>query len=161
MLKIALLGLADSCKTELALVLAAALRTAGSPAVVMQFDKTAPASDLASHDLVLLMGLQSAALARPAQETEVADQQIRAALDQARISYRVIYGLGQERLHQALQACSSALKPGPPPVDCKQTVSQSSGKKAAQWAWMCDKCSNPACEHRLLSDLLSSRSAKG
>ena len=25
------------------------------------------------------------------------------------------------------------------------------------WAWTCDKCSDPACEHRLFSDLVAGR----
>lgn len=149
MLRIALLGVPDSTKAELAAALADALNTSGSPATVAQIDSPTLAPDLASHDLVLLTGLNSWSAAR-----EASDRQIRATLDHAGIAYRVIYGLGEERLQHALQACGSL--PGQSPLQRAPA-----GKKARPWAWMCEKCSDPACEHRLLSDLLASRGATG
>ncbi len=104
---------------------------------------------MASHDLVLLTGLDIWSAAG-----EASDRQIRAALNHAGIAYRVIYGLGEERLQHALQACGSLLGQGP-------LQRAPAGKKARPWAWMCEKCSDPACEHRLLSDLLASRGATG
>jgi hypothetical protein len=71
------------------------------------------------------------------------DALLRQTLLQAQIPFQVIYGLGEERLAQAL----SALKRSP-------TVREARRKP---WVWACDKCSDPACEHRLLSDLLASR----
>ena len=71
------------------------------------------------------------------------DALLRQTLVQAQIPFQVIYGQGQDRLAQAL----SALKRSP-------TVREARRKP---WVWACDKCSDPACEHRLLSDLLASR----
>lgn len=153
MLRIALLGVPDSAKAGLAAALADALNTSGSPATVAQIDSPTLAPGLANHDLVLLTGLDIWSAAR-----EASDQQIRTALDHAGIAYRVIYGLGEERLQHALQACSSLL--GQDPLQ-RTPASAAMGKKTRQWAWMCEKCSDPACEHRLLSDLLASRTAKG
>ena len=164
MLKIALLGEADAQKTKLAFALTEALRAAGSPAVVRPFDNLTSATDLASQDLVLLMGLQSAGMTPPAHEIQAADRRIREALDQACIPYRVLYGADHERLHHARQACGGLLKQVSPPGELNPqgspTAGMASDKKARQWTWMCDKCSDPVCEHRLLSDLLASRAAK-
>ncbi len=71
------------------------------------------------------------------------DALLRQTLVQGKIPFQVIYGLGEDRLAQAL----SALKRSP-------TVREARHKP---WVWACDKCSDPACEHRLLSDLLASR----
>lgn len=73
------------------------------------------------------------------------DALLRQALVQAQIPFQVIYGLGEERLAQAL----SALKRSPAVREARRKP----------WVWACDKCSDPACEHRLLSDLLASRQA--
>ena len=71
------------------------------------------------------------------------DALLRQALVQAQIPFQVIYGLGEDRLAQAL----SALKRSPAVREARRKP----------WVWACDKCSDPACEHRLLSDLLASR----
>ena len=71
------------------------------------------------------------------------DALLRRTLVQAQIPFQVIYGQGEERLAQAL----SALKRSPAVREARRKP----------WVWACDKCSDPACEHRLLSDLLASR----
>ena len=73
------------------------------------------------------------------------DALLRQTLGQAQIPFQVIYGLGEDRLAQAL----SALKRSPAVREARRKP----------WVWACDKCSDPACEHRLLSDLLASRQA--
>ena len=60
-------------------------------------------------------------------------------LDKAAVPYRVVYGAGADRLQNALAAIDAALSPRAP---------------ARGWAWSCDKCSDPDCEHRLFSQLL-------
>lgn len=79
---------------------------------------------------------------------EAADQAIRTALASAGIAYRVMYGTSDQRLAQALEAAN-------PPAP-QRTVAARNGRKSA-WTWVCDKCSDPTCEHRLLSDLLAQR----
>ena len=71
------------------------------------------------------------------------DALLRQTLLQAQIPFQVIYGLGEDRLSQAL----SALKRSPAMPEARRKP----------WVWACEKCSDPACEHRLLSDLLTSR----
>ena len=73
------------------------------------------------------------------------DALLRQVLVQAQLSFQVIYGLGEERLAQAL----SALQRSPAVREARRKP----------WVWACDKCSDPACEHRLLSDLLAGRQA--
>lgn len=110
-------------------------------------------ADLAGHDLVLLTGLEPASQARSAAASmtaaqETADQAIRTALALAGVSYRVMYGTADQRLAQALDAVN-------PPSPQRPTATRSGRKN--DWTWVCDKCSDPACEHRLLSDLLAQR----
>ncbi len=128
----------------------------------MPIDNPAFAPELASHDLILLMGLDIRSTARL--EQEAADQEIRAALAHANISYRVLYGVVEERLHHAIEACKSLKQATQLPetaIAAAPPTGVETAKKARQWVWLCEKCSDPACEHRLLSDLLASRSATG
>jgi len=74
---------------------------------------------------------------------DAVDTQIREALARARIPYRMVYGSGDERLRNALDAIDSAS-----PEDERANGS------ARRWTWSCDKCSDPECEHRLFSLLL-------
>ena len=98
------------------------------------------------HRLLLGLDLAPSALAlqiQSAEERSRMDTLLRHSLTQAGLPYQVIYGTGDERLKQALTAVSA------PPT---QTPSP-----RKPWVWACDKCSDPACEHRLLSDLLLNR----
>jgi hypothetical protein len=79
---------------------------------------------------------------------ETADQAIRTALASAGVSYRVMYGTVEQRLAQALDAVN--------PPSPQRTIAARNGRQNA-WTWVCDKCSDPTCEHRLLSDLLAQR----
>jgi hypothetical protein len=151
--KIAIAGAPLTGKSPLATALGHALQASGREAVVTVASTPFPA-DLRDHDLVLLTGLEPApqvhgavAAITPAAQ-EAADQAIRAALASAGISYRVMYGTSDQRLAQALDAVN-------PPAP-QRTMAARNGRKSA-WTWICDKCSDPACEHRLLSDLLAQR----
>jgi nicotinamide riboside kinase len=66
------------------------------------------------------------------------DAQVRALLDKHAISYRVVYGTGDERMRNALAAIDASLAPRTAVRD---------------WVWQCDKCSDPDCEHRLFARL--------
>lgn len=146
-MKIAIAGAPFSGKSPLAAALGHALQESGRQAEVTV--ATPPfAPDLASHDLVLLTGLEAAPRAAAAQLA--ADEAIRAAFASAGISYRVMYGTVDQRLAQALDAVN------PPSPDMQRASANRRGGKNA-WTWVCDKCSDPVCEHRLLSDLLAQR----
>jgi nicotinamide riboside kinase len=71
------------------------------------------------------------------------DALLRDALNQAKISFSTVYGLGQQRLDIAINCIAvQAVN--------TWTTSQNSTKK---WVAMCDKCSDPDCEHLLFTQL--------
>jgi hypothetical protein len=169
MLKIALAGAANTGKSQLAAALTRALQACGEHAfevvVADTPERLAGLTSLAPSNLTLLMGLsvrQAPACATGAQETE--DGLVRTALANAGVPYQVVYGEGEERIAQALQAVQRMLLPrvgmrlpsgnasnaGKPDTETRS--------KTSAWVWMCDKCSDPQCEHRLLTALLAQRS---
>lgn len=81
------------------------------------------------------------------QPREDVDALVRSLLQRAGIAYQVVYGQGGQRLQGALAALRSTglLPGGAPPQEEKP------------WVWNCDKCSDPACEHRLFSRLAKKR----
>ena len=147
MLKIAVTGAPSTGKHQLASALACALKDAGRDALVAVTDPSASPSDAAG--LTLLCGLESATQAHQ----QAADQSIRAALAVESAPYCVLYGSASQRLAQALEAVERLL----PTLQQQKPAPARKSNKA--WVWVCDKCSDPACEHRLLSDLLAQRSA--
>lgn len=76
------------------------------------------------------------------------DALVRAALARAGVSYAVVHGRGPERLASAWTAVNLANEVEP-------AVSRRTAGQA--WRWSCEKCSDPVCEHRLFSDLVSRR----
>jgi hypothetical protein len=139
-LRIAVLGAAASGKTQLIEQLQAELVFSATLVDAPQTDA------LPRHfDLALLMGLDlypdTKALAqRPA------DQALRAALAQQALPFATVYGTGAARCANALQAIRFHMR---------DTTSLS--QAPSRWRWPCEKCSDPACEHRLFSDLLQGR----
>ena len=103
-----------------------------------------------SYDLTLVTGLDlpwvADGLQRDGQHVrEPVDALLRAALERARVNYKVVYGTGPQRLDNALLAV--------PGSGNTRTGVQGNG------AWSCDKCSDPECEHRLFTGLLRSKAA--
>ena len=168
MLKIALLGAPRTGKSLLASGLNSAAKASAWPATVevLQAQDPALAVDSARYDLVLLTGLEDAPATRPGeaarapvcpQAQEMADSAIRAALTSAKISYRVLYGHSSERLAQACEALQSLLPAEPVPAPPGPVRAR---KKPTPWVWACEKCSDPQCEHRLLTALLAQRARR-
>ncbi|MFC5519353.1 hypothetical protein [Polaromonas jejuensis] len=163
-LKIALLGAPHTGKSQLATALTESLKSLERQALVVVADTPELQAGMGGYDLTLLMGLETAADANVrgeslnaaglAQESQAAaDQTLRRMLAQAGVPYRVIYGAGEERLAQARHAIESLLQCTGKPM---QQHPRPAGKPGA-WVWICDKCSDPQCEHRLLTDLLAQR----
>lgn len=156
-LKIALVGALHTGKSQLAAALTASLKASGFQADAVVVDTPVSQADLASYDLTLLMGLESGATA-PLHAHETADQSIRAALTHAGIPYQVVYGGGEKRLAQALRALEGLLPQDGARLYRKAIPAGTERRKKPQsWVWMCDKCSDPQCEHQLLTDLLARR----
>lgn len=103
-------------------------------------------------NLTLLMGLDLPWVAdgffrdSPAVRDAV-DAAIRRELQAAGLAFQTIHGHGQARTEQALRAIGRCL--GKNLTTTEQSLT--SGRRA----WSCDKCSDPACEHRLFSGLLA------
>jgi hypothetical protein len=158
MLKIALAGAANTGKLELAAALTRALQDCGEHAFeVVLADTPERLAGLAFNNLALLMGLnirQASTCASGTQEAE--DLAIRSALANAGVPYQVVYGESEERLAQALQAAQRLLLPRSGGMQRPSGQASKPGTRA--WVWMCDKCSDPQCEHRLLTALLAQRS---
>lgn len=102
--------------------------------------------------LTLLMGLDLPWVAdgffrdSPAVRDAV-DAATRRELQSSGLAYQTIHGHGEARTGQALRAIGRCLG-----QDLTATEpSLTSGRRA----WSCDKCSDPACEHRLFSGLLA------
>ena len=146
MLKIAVTGAPSTGKHLLVSALDRALKDAGRNASVLVPDPSFFRNQ-APYGLVLLCGLESIDPSRQA-----ADQAIRSALAAAGMAYCVLYGDAPQRLAGALGAVER-LQPG-----LLLREPQPSGR-SKPWVWVCDKCSDPVCEHRLLSDLLAQRAA--
>jgi nicotinamide riboside kinase len=82
---------------------------------------------------------------------EPVDARVRAALGKANLPFTVVHGRGTERLANAWNAINSiAERAGAADgIDARAT---------STWTWPCEKCSDPACETRLFSDLIAQRS---
>jgi nicotinamide riboside kinase len=102
-----------------------------------------------SYDFTLLTGLDLPWVADGLQRDGPhvrgpVDELIRSSLARANVPYRVVYGVGEERLANALAAIESTASPG---------------AATRPWTWSCDKCSDPDCEHRLFTALLGKTNA--
>lgn len=93
------------------------------------------------------------------------DAMVRSALDGAGIPFQVVYGQGEERLHNALRAidpqnsinliANNDRLTWPSSIKiADSTHVQEAPDTRASWTWACDKCSDPDCEHRLFTGLL-------
>ena len=151
-LKIALLGACGSGTSKLARRLSAALAAGRIRADLVVAETITPDAKIRDCQLVFLMGLGSASAAT-ARTQRLADELIRAALLQTQTPYCVIYGSEEQRLAQVLQAVHqiSALAAHCPPQK------PDAAPNTSALPWSCDHCSDPACERRLLTDLLAQR----
>ncbi|MES2942440.1 MAG: hypothetical protein V4772_06180 [Pseudomonadota bacterium] len=163
-LKIALWGAPGMGQAELADQLTPALRQLpmlakgtldASLSIEVLEASTAPKNH-SVFDLNFLMGLELAASETLTKKSQSADFQIRASLASTGTAYEVLYGTAPDRLAQALEAIRNLIKN-------RFGVSAELQAARAQrpWVWACEKCSDPVCEHRLLTDLLASRPAAG
>jgi len=83
---------------------------------------------------------------------EPVDALLRKALSRGHIAYSVVYGSGAQRLANALTAIDFSLRSLATPA-----ISDPSDAITRIHSWTCERCSDPACEHRLFSDLIGRR----
>lgn len=109
--------------------------------------------DCPQATLTLLMGLDLPCPPDQQPAREAADARLRAALVRAGRAYRVVYGHGERRTENALQAIKSIAVSAYGTSARGTFDSDSSAKSARLRAWNCEKCSDPECEHRLFTAL--------
>jgi nicotinamide riboside kinase len=86
------------------------------------------------------------------QPREEVDTLVRSLLQSAQVPYHVVYGSGSDRPQSALRALAAA---GVVPADMANRAPDGDTRRA--WQWNCEKCSDPACEHRLFTQLRETR----
>ncbi len=172
MMKIALLGACPVQLSELATALNQSTHSLEDQIILVTAEGVdALPADLPGFDLVLLAGIETPEYSKPLGMPffapckmashpmlgqEAIDHSIRTELARAGVGYRVLYGTTGERLAHALQAFESLQ----PPARKPRQVANPGGLKNQPWVWMCEKCSDPQCEHRLLTALLAQRDSK-
>ena len=128
-------------------VLAAALQARlAPPYTALALLPDPPAIEAApSPVLTLLLGLEG-----PADTAmQARDAQCRAWLTARRRPFQVLYGPEPQRLQAALRAVAAAL-----PGALREALPPHPGERAPRLRnWSCEKCSDPACEHRLFTAL--------
>ena len=155
-MKIALLGASFAEVSELAAQLRGQLQATRVSALLKLVDAKGLKADGARFDVVLLLEL-----GHPQQNATLyaADETLRASLLQTHIPFQVVCGNREERLQQALRAIYFEVARhgcGRQPAVQPPAPKQNNPTRSA-WVWLCDKCSDPQCEHRLLIDLLAQR----
>lgn len=106
------------------------------------------------YDLTLLMGLDLPwvpdGLFRDSPATrETTDALLRRELQASGVVFQTIYGQGKVRLQQALRTIGTRLG--------RTLVADDPSLISGRGQWACDTCSDPDCEHRLFTGLLSRR----
>ncbi len=146
-LRVTLLGSSTPGKTKLSRQL-----RSRNPNIKV-FTQESSAGQAGNEGLTFLLGLGSS------HANDVAtDRLLRSDLDRHHISYQVLYGTGEECLGMALQVIQSKLGMRPASAGSTQKLpADQSSEQNSKWIWECDKCSDPACEHRLLTGLLANR----
>jgi hypothetical protein len=109
----------------------------------------APVSDLGVT--TLLMGLDLPGLG-PEQHRE--DRMLRQALSLTQTHFKIVYGAGVHRLNNALIALGlTELNPAAGQDRARSQFNINGGRDT----WVCNDCSDPACEHKLFTRLLTQR----
>ena len=149
MIRVALFGAPRTGKTQLARELAAHLPQLLAPSIEFRIDEGF-AANATECDVALVLGLDLPS----ASGQEAQDALVREHLRRAGVAYQVVYGPGPQRLRCALLALAAA---GVLPRGAVEREDKEEGGAAKAWSWVCDKCSDPACEHRLFTRLRQER----
>jgi nicotinamide riboside kinase len=104
-----------------------------------------------TFDATLLMGLDLPWVADGIQRDgahmrEPVDTALRTALALGSIQFQVVYGTGESRLQNALRCLNLA-------VNTSFETNENRPQRLRNW--VCERCSDPVCEHRLFQNLLN------
>ena len=138
---IALLGAEDSGKAALAEALSQRLAQRGIAAALV----VGPSPEGARETPALEAYRDASILLVASATPKATDDALRSALTGAKLHFAVVHGEGAEQLDNAWRAIGGPAEP------------DASSEGPARWAWACDKCSDPACEHRLFTELVAQR----
>lgn len=128
-----------------------------APALLAAPPQTQFTPALPAATLTLLMGLDLPCPAEERASQEALDAQLRVALQGAGVTYRVIYGQGDTRVANALNAIKS-IAINTYPTGGNEVFDLENGMHNQRLrAWNCEKCSDPVCEHRLFTSLVDKR----
>jgi nicotinamide riboside kinase len=110
-----------------------------------------------AFDATLLMGLDLPWVADGIQRDgahmrEPVDTALRAALCCGGIQFQVVYGMGESRLQNALRCFNSAFEGTEDSESDNTSMDQNRPQRLRNW--VCERCSDPVCEHRLFRDLI-------
>ena len=119
-------------------------------------------AQLRSADHILLMGLDVAWQADGMQRDGAhvrapVDTLIRQALSSAGLQFSSVYGLGAQRLQNAVQSINTTQLIANNGHMTVTLPENSVNLPKTAWKWICDKCSDPVCEHQLFSKLIGAR----
>lgn len=130
------------------------------PAALAAPPQAQPAPTLPAATLTLLMGMDLPCPAEDRATQEAFDAQLRLALQVAGVTYRVIYGQGDTRVANALNAIK-LIATNTYPKGGNEVFDVENGMRTQRLrAWNCEKCSDPVCEHRLFTSLVDQRQAR-
>jgi nicotinamide riboside kinase len=106
-----------------------------------------------SFDATLLMGLdlpwvQDGIQRDGAHMREPVDTALRDALSRGGIQFQVVYGVGESRLLNALRCLNSHVEA----AASEDSTLKSQAQRLRNW--VCERCSDPVCEHRMFRDLI-------
>lgn len=125
------------------------------------FNDTALYSPAVTHqrtfDASLLMGLDLPWVEDGIQRDgshmrEPVDTALRAVLNREGIAFQVVYGTGESRLKNALMCLTTQTSETTESIDFVESNHTSRPQRLRNW--VCERCSDPVCEHRLFRDLL-------
>ncbi|MDO8769043.1 MAG: ATP-binding protein [Burkholderiaceae bacterium] len=111
-----------------------------------------------SFDLTLVTGLDLPWVADGLQRDgphvrEPVDALLRAALIQGKIPFQVVYGVDALRTDNALKCITAFKNMHQASTDMPASETTAAAEKAGS-IWVCERCSDPDCEHRLFTSLL-------
>ena len=109
-------------------------------------------------DITLLTGLDipcATDMQREDSHTrESVDSSVRQMLDLAKVNYQVVYGLGEQRLDNALFCIAAVAAKLSNPMAQRLCQSLARPEITAKWTGACETCGDGECEHRLFTRLV-------
>jgi hypothetical protein len=85
---------------------------------------------------------------------EPVDSALRTALALSGTPFKVIYGSGESRMKNALLCLNLANHMLSADITAVKVAGTDKNRSRRLQSWVCERCSDPVCEHRLFRDLI-------